>query len=412
MDRRRRFNAFDVLRYADYEIRHSNVVAWLLQPDGTHGVGSAFLDWFMGQLNEPLSGYDAKRVRVERERRNVDISVFLQGSRGSHLVAIENKIRPASQGAVDQLRGYVATVREEGHADVRGVLMSTSRECELCKPDISHVSWRDIRAEIEALRRAGKFASEKVEAFIRQYLEAVGRSVAPHDSDEHFFRKLLQEHGALLERLSGVLAEEGDGGVGELAPDCEPDHRNTVVRLVKDFRQEPARLRSEVRAFLESRGIRITPSSWGTTYWLKWDLGAARELGVQGCLRWGIRFKHRCLRVQLNVPPKCQGTTGDVLEGIKSFMRETPVDRRRRDRYPMAGKPWFFIYRHQLLGDDVLSALSASEIRERTLEEVKRFLYSDESDYRRINDYFRCLAFRTGDATPVETAAPPEDPSR
>ena len=41
-------------------------------------------------------------------------------------------------------------------------------------------------------------------------------------SPQHFFRKLLQEHGALLERLSGVLAEEEDGGVERLAPDCNP----------------------------------------------------------------------------------------------------------------------------------------------------------------------------------------------
>ena len=30
--RQREFNTFDVLRYSDYEIRHSNVLAWLLQP--------------------------------------------------------------------------------------------------------------------------------------------------------------------------------------------------------------------------------------------------------------------------------------------------------------------------------------------------------------------------------------------
>ena len=34
----RKFNPFDVLRYADYEIRHSNVLAWLLQPGESHGL--------------------------------------------------------------------------------------------------------------------------------------------------------------------------------------------------------------------------------------------------------------------------------------------------------------------------------------------------------------------------------------
>ena len=37
------FNIFNVLRIKDVEIRHSNVVAWLLDPLGSHGLGQAFL---------------------------------------------------------------------------------------------------------------------------------------------------------------------------------------------------------------------------------------------------------------------------------------------------------------------------------------------------------------------------------
>lgn len=32
----RAFDPFDVLQVAELEIRHSNVLAWLLRPDGTH----------------------------------------------------------------------------------------------------------------------------------------------------------------------------------------------------------------------------------------------------------------------------------------------------------------------------------------------------------------------------------------
>jgi len=37
------FNIFGVLRVEDVEIRHSNVVAWLLDPQGSHGLGQVFL---------------------------------------------------------------------------------------------------------------------------------------------------------------------------------------------------------------------------------------------------------------------------------------------------------------------------------------------------------------------------------
>ena len=34
----REFNTFDVLRYSGCEIRHSNVLAWLIRPADTHGI--------------------------------------------------------------------------------------------------------------------------------------------------------------------------------------------------------------------------------------------------------------------------------------------------------------------------------------------------------------------------------------
>ena len=71
----REFNTFDVLRYADYEIRHSNVLAWLLQPAETHGIDGRFLKWFVCHLNAQLKAanriqfpkvsLDAENIRVE-----------------------------------------------------------------------------------------------------------------------------------------------------------------------------------------------------------------------------------------------------------------------------------------------------------------------------------------------------------
>ena len=89
--KRREFNTFDVLRYAEYEIRHSNVLAWLLDPGQTHGIGRAFLDWFLGKVNKSISDRGAQRVRVERELHYVDVTIFLESDEDRSIVAIENK---------------------------------------------------------------------------------------------------------------------------------------------------------------------------------------------------------------------------------------------------------------------------------------------------------------------------------
>jgi len=42
-----RFNIFRSLNIIDNEIRHSNFLAWLLDPSETHGLGDYFLNLFL-----------------------------------------------------------------------------------------------------------------------------------------------------------------------------------------------------------------------------------------------------------------------------------------------------------------------------------------------------------------------------
>ena len=258
--KRREFNAFDVLRYAEYEIRHSNVLAWLLDPGETHGVGRAFLAWFLGEVYESIAEPGEQRVRVERELHHVDVTIFLESDQDRHIVAIENKPGGYSPEHLAQVCGYAKVLRREyPEYTLHNVLLTTSREAPvldvagICGPDVpkplrvTHVSWSDVGARIKEMHRAGAFAREEVAAFVRQYLVAVGRLIGPEEHDTDYFRKLLSGHRALLGHLSEVLVDDGDDRVGAMVPDRHAHYRGTVVRLVRDFGQEPGRLREEVR---------------------------------------------------------------------------------------------------------------------------------------------------------------------
>lgn len=73
---------------------------------------------------------------------------------------------------------------------------------------------------------------------------------------------------------------------------------------------------------------------------------------------------------------------------ILAFLRKTPVDRRRRDRYPMKRKEYnyFDIHSHRLVGDDIFSGRTTATVTEAVLREVEKFLDSEDSDYKRIRD--------------------------
>ena len=412
--KRREFNAFDVLRYAEYEIRHSNVMAWLLDPGETHGVGRAFLEWFLGEVNESIMDAGARRVRVYRELHYVDVTIFLEGAQGRHIVAIENKPGGYAPEHLAQVCRYARMLSEKypGYT-LHNVVLTTSHDPFLdvpgvCGPDVpkpmrvTHVSWRDVGARIKELQGAGAFEREEVTAFVRQYLVAVGRLIGPEEHDSDYFRKLLDGHQSLLRYMFKVLVDDGDDKVGASVPDRHAHYRGTIVRLARDFGQEPGRLLAAVRQMLTDRGMQTR--KWGP--WLYWDLEEAEALGIDGWrIRWCIDFQYREVRALLEVPPEGRG---GMVNRVLNFLRETPVDRRHSARYPMEPKEFnfFSIYSHQLVGDDILSGRSTAAVTEAVVREVANFLDSEDSDYKRIRDYFKCLAFLPGATAAEEEKAP------
>jgi PD-(D/E)XK nuclease superfamily protein len=114
------FNIFDVLKSAHNEIRHSNVLAWLLDPRGSHRMRDLFLRRFLmlvfhksGQEHasylDPVK-IDTTPIRaadVLREWNRVDVLVEIVTDTGEQwVVSIENKIW-AWQSA-----GQLATYRD------------------------------------------------------------------------------------------------------------------------------------------------------------------------------------------------------------------------------------------------------------------------------------------------------------
>ena len=120
-----KINIFHVLRIARAEIRHSNMLAWLLDPNENHGLGPDFLHAFITDLTKPhsyeliddtdaiiepwaaidLLSSDLNDSQVFREWNHIDILLKLPKD---YIIAIENKV-DASEGKKDgksQLENY------------------------------------------------------------------------------------------------------------------------------------------------------------------------------------------------------------------------------------------------------------------------------------------------------------------
>jgi hypothetical protein len=139
-----RFNIFRTLGAERNELRHSNMLAWLLSPDAEHGLDDLFLRrWLMSVLvaardssDLPYSPpppasvdvLDFDEVEIHREFDRIDLLISLRMRDGSiWVICIENKVE-ASQGE-NQLKDYYDRIEEYfPEADHRLYVFLTKRE--------------------------------------------------------------------------------------------------------------------------------------------------------------------------------------------------------------------------------------------------------------------------------------------
>ena len=418
----REFNTFDVLRYADYEIRHSNVLAWLLQPAETHGLDGRFLQRFVDLVNQrlgaangeslPTLNLEVTNVSIERELDYVDITILFR--KEQCLVAIENKTGPTSSSHINQVRGYHEMLRgKHRNHTVKSVLLTTSPNGRLDFRDIVHVGWQSVHEAIDSLQKEGKFRSGNVEAFVRQYRDLLERQFGFTEGGGTM--ALLKDHRAILEKLLRLLEKDGADGVEGKVPEDQAKYRDALVRLVQESGQDPKQLRWAVRDYLKNRGC----ETWSThnatgSYWLNWTDGELRDTslllgGESHFLSWGLTFTNREVSVGFYLyRPGEECGNHSTLDWLLHFMEDTPIDLLEPDRYRIVdrGYGWHRIYYQALLPEDEFAGMSVSEGRDEVLRKLRDFMRSNASDYRRIDDYFRCLAFHPGVSTPVRKPSP------
>ncbi|GAB3056844.1 PD-(D/E)XK nuclease family protein [Salinicoccus sesuvii] len=97
-----KFNAFETLGIVHTEIRHSNVLGWLMSPNEQHGIGGAFVEKIIQEIarnhnieqygHDPLQMllWDYHDLVVRREWRNIDLIAISEANK--LMLVIENKV--------------------------------------------------------------------------------------------------------------------------------------------------------------------------------------------------------------------------------------------------------------------------------------------------------------------------------
>lgn len=181
------FNVFRALKIEKMEIRHSNVLAWLLDPNESHGFSDIALRRILSNIlllsDKTIPGISAAKaelldytdIEVLREWKNIDVLAI---DRSNKIVLLfENKIH--SGESKGQLVKYLQTVKNEyaGYIIVPVFLTLDGHESSDEKAsDYIIYSHLQLHSMLEKLfeQRKSQLA-EPVQVFIKHYLDTLKR---------------------------------------------------------------------------------------------------------------------------------------------------------------------------------------------------------------------------------------------
>lgn len=219
-----KFNLFDVLKITRTEIRHSNVLSWLLAPDENHGFEDRILKGFIQYVVRNFS--DDKDVfstllmnchsfMIHREWHNIDIMAISEDEK--FILCIENKIDTGEHD--NQLHRYKEIV-ERNYPDYKTMYIFLSPQGNESS-DSEHwysMSYQDVLNIIE--KNFNKVEIPKDSRFlIENYMDVIRRDIVEDEELAKICRDIYYKHQKAL----------------DLIFENKPDKSSELADLIKDW---------------------------------------------------------------------------------------------------------------------------------------------------------------------------------
>ncbi|MFN3197227.1 MAG: PD-(D/E)XK nuclease family protein [Bradymonadia bacterium] len=246
------FNLFEILGNTRREERHSDFLAFLLDPSQPHGFGDACLQAFMqaaidGEAIEPsglrkidIALLDLSDAKVERERDRIDILVTSEAERCVMLV--ENKVDTDEHS--NQLHRYLELTRHRyPEWSILPVFLTRDRHSGT-HPAYHAVGYEDVhRILTQQLEHRRTSLPPDVEVAVRHYVELLERHIMEDTRIAELARKIYARHARALDIIF------------EHRPDALDHIRRDIVDAIE--------ARPELRLINASKScVQFVPTAW------------------------------------------------------------------------------------------------------------------------------------------------------
>lgn len=226
------FNIFESLDIVKQEIRHSKFLAWIMNPNESHGLGDYFLKKFLIRTTSlansrglggitpvqiDISEFD--EVKVQREWKSIDIIII--DEKNKFVCIIENKLEASEHG--DQLNRYQTAVEREFPDFTKQFLFLTPDARRASNDSYLNIAYDDICDIIEYIIRAKRnLMGDEVRIFLSHYIEMLRRRVMVSSEIQALCKSIYAKHQKALELIF------------QYKPDLQMDIRDYLEAFIRD----------------------------------------------------------------------------------------------------------------------------------------------------------------------------------
>ena len=199
-------NIFQILRITNNEIRHSNFLSWLLDPNQSHKLGDIFLKRFLrevfssdkfGEIDQvDVEGMDLTSVEIQREWKNIDVLIKLDNV----VVCVENKV--LSKEHSNQLKRYKDIIEHQfpNHRQTFVYLTPEGDSSESESETYEPISYEFIVNTLERIISVyGESLNGQVKNYIKDYITIIKRELMGTDKLTELSKKIYQNHKELFD---------------------------------------------------------------------------------------------------------------------------------------------------------------------------------------------------------------------
>ncbi len=339
-------NIFNILKLNRIEIRHSNMLSWLISPNETHGLGDKFLKKLLiyatngtnitimrGLTPIDIDLMELSNAVIYREKDNID--VLLISEQNKLIFAIENKIGTGEHS--NQLNRYRELLQSKYGNGYRFVLVYLTPEgLEPSDPEnwIS-MSYSFILEEIIKLLEIYEI-SDKAKIYIEDYIKAIRRNVVEDRDLKELCKKIYYKHKEAF----------------DLIFDNKPDIQSEISEFIYSYLKEnESRFNITVWDDYTSHYIRFTPNRLVELYG---DMGSEEWGHSKNLLGFEIQnFQDSDLAIKVVIGP-----SRSEYESYRQLLHNAALSHNWKMRGKGLSDKWKTIKTNTLVSKDKLKNLN------------------------------------------------------